>query len=230
MISHLITTSGHSYPPWIRSGNNPSMGGRQPASPGAAARGQPETANNTRNVGISPLEEKPATGKSNAVAGSKSVGDKTALSETDLALVRELKQRDLKVRQHEMAHLAASGGLAQGGPSYSYQRGPDGQNYAIGGHVNIDTSPGKTPEETLQKAQTVLAAALAPADPSGQDLAIAAQASQRAMKARMELTEQQAAERGDLFHRGEETPASRLAQRFVSAITPQPQPFIQLAA
>ncbi len=144
--------------------------------------------------------------------------------------MRELKQRDLKVRQHEMAHLIASGGLAQGGPKFSYQRGPDGQNYAVGGHVSIDTSPGKTPEETLQKAQTVMAAALAPADPSGQDRAIAAKASQMAIKARLEIAQQQAAERGDLMRRDESSPADRLAQRFIAAITPRSEPSIRLAA
>ena len=160
----------------------------------------------------------------------KAVANKTQLNEAELALVRELKQRDLRVRQHEMAHMVASGGLAQGGPNFSYQRGPDGQNYAIGGHVSIDTSPGKTPEETLQKAQTVMAAALAPADPSGQDLAVAAKASQMAVKARTELAQQQAAERSDLSRRDEDSPAGRLAQRFSAAITPRPEPFIRLAA
>ncbi|HRY16385.1 MAG TPA: putative metalloprotease CJM1_0395 family protein, partial [Candidatus Competibacteraceae bacterium] len=138
--------------------------------------------------------------------------------------------RDRQVRQHEMAHIAASGGLAQGGPSYAYQRGPDGQNYAIGGQVHLDISPGKTPEETLQKAQTIQAAAVAPAEPSGQDRAIAAKASQMAMQARLELNQQEGAEKNGLSQRDEDSPARRLAQRFLSAVTPQPEPFIQLAA
>ena len=45
-----------------------------------------------------------------------------------------------KSRAHEMAHLAAAGGLATG-PYYEYQQGPDSKQYAVGGHVNIDTSP-----------------------------------------------------------------------------------------
>ena len=77
-----------------------------------------------------------------------------------------------------MAHLAASGGLATSGAIYSFQRGPDGQSYAVGGEVHIDVSPGRTPQETVTRAQTVIAAALAPADPSGQDRAVAAQARQ----------------------------------------------------
>lgn len=228
MIQHSSVRSDLAYPQWTRSGGYPQAGGyKQPGDPGAAAPGQPETENNASADSISP-RNKPATGADKAVSGS--IGSKPLLSEADLALVRKLKQRDLKVRQHEMAHMAASGGLAQGGPSYSYQRGPDGRNYAIGGHVNIDISPGKTPEETLQKAQAVRAAALAPADPSGQDIAIAAQASRMAMKARMELIQQQAEERGYSFNGDEDTPAGRLARRFNSAVTPQPGPLIQLAA
>lgn len=155
---------------------------------------------------------------------------KAQLNETELAVVRELKQRDQKVRQHEMAHIAASGGLAQGGAKYTYQKGPDGQNYAVGGHVNLDISPGKTPEETLRKAQTIQAAALAPADPSGQDRAIAAKASQMAMNARTELNQQQAPEQDNLSWRDDDSPAGQLARRFLSAVTPQPEPLIQLAA
>lgn len=99
--------------------------------------------------------------------------------------LRELQQRDREVRAHEAAHLAAAGDLAQGGASYSYQRGPDGKLYAVGGEVNIDTSavPGD-PQATLQKAQRIRNAALAPAQPSAQDRAVATEASVMAAEAR----------------------------------------------
>lgn len=115
----------------------------------------------------------------------------TSLSEEALALVDQLKARDTEVRQHEQAHLAASGGLATSGASYTYQRGPNGVNYAIGGEVNIDTAPGSTPQETIQRAQTIEAAALAPAQPSGQDRAVAAAAQQMENQARAQLAQQQ---------------------------------------
>jgi len=83
--------------------------------------------------------------------------------------------------------MAAAGGLARGGASYSYETGPDNRRYAVGGEVSIDTSPGKTPQETLQKAQAIRAAAQAPAKPSQQDLAVAASAGQMAAEARAEL-------------------------------------------
>jgi hypothetical protein len=113
----------------------------------------------------------------------------TKLSSEALALVDKLKARDTEVRQHEQAHLAAAGGLATSGASYSYQRGPNGVDYAIGGEVNIDTSPGATPQETIDRARTIQTAALAPAEPSGADRAVAAQAQQMALQARAELAQ-----------------------------------------
>ncbi|MGW8393268.1 putative metalloprotease CJM1_0395 family protein [Pseudoduganella sp. HUAS MS19] len=112
-------------------------------------------------------------------------------SPEDQAKIDQLKARDLKVRQHEQAHLAAAGSLATSGATYTYQRGPDGVNYAVGGEVNIDTSPGRTPEETIAKARQVQAAALAPADPSGQDRSVAARAAQMAQQAQVELSAMQ---------------------------------------
>ena len=118
-------------------------------------------------------------------------------SPEDQATIDKLKANDLKVRQHEQAHLAAAGSLATSGATYTYQRGPDGVNYAVGGEVNIDTSPGRTPEETIEKARQVQAAALAPADPSGQDRSVAARAAQMALQAQAELSaKQQEVQRG----------------------------------
>ena len=94
-----------------------------------------------------------------------------------LRVLTALRSRDQAVRAHEAAHMAAGGGYITGGATYSYQRGPDGANYAVGGEVGIDTSPisGK-PEETAAKMRIVRAAALAPSDPSAADLSVAAAA------------------------------------------------------
>lgn len=101
--------------------------------------------------------------------------------------IQKLQSTDRNVRNHEAAHLAAAGGLATGGANFTFQRGPDGRLYAIGGEVNINTSPGKTPQETLTKARQIRAAALAPADPSPQDMAVANQASQMEAEAMQEI-------------------------------------------
>ncbi|MDR1854306.1 MAG: hypothetical protein LBR05_05310 [Azoarcus sp.] len=109
------------------------------------------------------------------------------LSEEDLRRVEKLKTTDRKVRAHEAAHMAAGGGMITHGATYTYETGPDGKKYAVAGEVGIDTSKGRTPEETLQRAQQIRAAALAPADPSGQDRRVAAEASQMAAEARVEI-------------------------------------------
>lgn len=94
-----------------------------------------------------------------------------------------LAATDRKVRAHEQAHQAAGAGLA-GGASYQYQRGPDGRQYAVAGEVSIDLTPGRTPDETVARARQVQAAALAPADPSAQDRAVAARAARMELEAR----------------------------------------------
>ncbi len=103
------------------------------------------------------------------------------------AQVDKLKAADMKVRQHEQAHLAAAGGLATSGPTYTYLRGPNGVNYAVAGEVAIDASPGATPQETIERARRIQAAALAPADPSAQDRSVAARAGQMERDARAQL-------------------------------------------
>ncbi|KPZ64605.1 SprA-related family protein [Pseudoalteromonas sp. P1-16-1b] len=107
--------------------------------------------------------------------------------EQELQQIKELKARDTEVRTHEQAH-ASVGGQYAGSPSYEYQRGPDGTNYAVGGEVPIDVGViNGDPQATIDKMQTVRAAALAPAEPSGADRAIAADATQKIAAAQAEL-------------------------------------------
>jgi hypothetical protein len=116
------------------------------------------------------------------------------LKQEDQQEVDKLKARDREVRTHEQAHVAAGGQHIRGGIQYDFQRGPDGRNYAVGGHVNIDVSEEKTPEATVTKMQQVKRAALAPAEPSGADRAVAAAASQKEQAARSEIAEEQQTE------------------------------------
>lgn len=122
---------------------------------------------------------------------SKVSSNATALTPEQQQQVDRLKQTDLKVRAHEQAHISVGADLVRGGPSFTYTTGPDNKRYAIGGEVSIDVSPGRTPEETIPKAQHIRATALAPADPSPQDHSVAAQASQLEGRARQELFAQQ---------------------------------------
>jgi hypothetical protein len=116
--------------------------------------------------------------------------DKTSpdgLTAGERDVVRQLAARDREVRQHEQAH-ARAGGAQAGSPSFSYQTGPDGKRYAVGGSVPIDTAPVKgDPEATIAKMAVVIAAALAPASPSGPDRRIAAQAQSTRLAALSEL-------------------------------------------
>lgn len=130
-------------------------------------------------------------------AGPESAGLKKAdgkpLSDEEQKQVKQLEKRDLEVKAHEAAHKASAGGNVRGGASYDYQTGPDGRQYAVGGHVDIDVSPVQgNPRATLQKAQTVQRAALAPADPSGQDRAVAAAAARMALQAQGEVAQESA--------------------------------------
>lgn len=110
------------------------------------------------------------------------------LTEEEQKQVEELKARDTEVRAHEQAHIAAGGSYVRGGAKYDYQTGPDGKKYAVGGEVSIDTSAVEgDPQATINKAQVILKAALAPAEPSGQDKAVASQARQMMASARKEL-------------------------------------------
>lgn len=105
--------------------------------------------------------------------------------------LRELQETDRKVRAHEAAHLAAAGGLAVSGASFTLTRGSDGRYYATGGEVSISTSEGRNPQDSLARAQQIRAAALAPADPSAQDYRVAAQAARMEASARQALAAQQ---------------------------------------
>ena len=111
--------------------------------------------------------------------------------------IRELAARDREVRAHEQAH-ASVGGQYAGSASFTFERGPDGVNYAVGGEVPISLpSGGDDPQATLAAAEQVRRAALAPADPSPQDRSVAAEASQISAQAQADIAELQAQERAD---------------------------------
>lgn len=105
----------------------------------------------------------------------------------DQQQISALQKRDQEVRSHESAH-AAVGGSVTGAPSFSFERGPDGKNYAVNGEVSVDLSPvAGDPRATIAKMQTVHAAALAPINPSSQDKQVAAAATQTIAQAQTEI-------------------------------------------
>lgn len=141
--------------------------------------------------GIAASSRDDAESTASSTESEGEVGRHQELTPEQQRELQQLQNRDQQVRDHEAAHMAASGGLLINPASFTFQAGPDGNRYAVGGEVTIDTSPiSGNPEATIQKALQIQAAALAPADPSVQDRAVAASAMQMAMAARMELAQQ----------------------------------------
>jgi len=183
------------------------------AGRGPVADEQEQAADNTQAAG--------STGRSTA----KGL-DGEPLNLGEVAQLAELKKADTAVRAHEQAHLAAAGGLAKGGASFTYQKGPDGRKYAVGGEVQIDTSKGATPEETVAKMMRVRAAALAPANPSPQDRKVAQSASLTMSEARVETNmegrkpeeQQEGAGQGAAAENAEGTSSATTTDRRKSAV------------
>jgi hypothetical protein len=151
----------------------------------ARTRENSKPAANTNN---SPFSQESSKLEISAEGLQKSNDSK--LTEAEEKQVKELKERDSEVRQHEQAHLAAAGQHAKGGIHYEFQNGPDNKSYAVGGHVNIDTSKvPNDPKATVDKAQQIKRSALAPAEPSGQDRKVAGEAQKMEAEARNEIRE-----------------------------------------
>jgi hypothetical protein len=141
------------------------------------------------------LDSIPGGNRTGANAGTKITkarddGDGESAKPSDDAAndpaIAELEKIQNDVIAHEAAHKAAAGRF--GGPvSYTYTTGPDGKRYITGGEVPISTPPTDDPEEALRNALMVARAALAPGDPSGQDIAVAASAAQMASQARAKI-------------------------------------------
>lgn len=113
--------------------------------------------------------------------------DDTQEEQENTKIIAELQSRDKEVKSHESAH-ASTGGSITGSPEYTYETGPDGKKYAVEGEVSVDLSPvAGDPQATIAKMKKVHTAALAPANPSSQDIKVAASASQQILEAQSEL-------------------------------------------
>lgn len=104
-------------------------------------------------------------------------------------MLQALKNRDKKVKAHELAHTSVGGQYAQAA-HFSYEKGSDGVMYAVAGEVSIDTSKvANDPEATLRKAKIIQRAALAPTDPSAQDRQVATAAIAMGQQAQLEIAQ-----------------------------------------
>jgi len=77
----------------------------------------------------------------------------------------KLRDRHEEVVRHERAHFEAAGELAISGPVLSdFVTGPDGRQYATGGHVMIDTSETGDAIEDMRRGEIIVRAAEAPTE------------------------------------------------------------------
>lgn len=92
-----------------------------------------------------------------------------------------IKQRYDEIYAHELAHKNAAGAF---GGSIVIEK--NGEGIPVGGHVAIQMPKldPQNPDKTIQHADTVIRAAMAPSDPSSQDYKVAAEASSIRSKAR----------------------------------------------
>jgi len=132
----------------------------------------------------------PPVVKPDAIPEKKLQPGPPQLNEAQLLEISKLKSRDTELRQHEQAHLSASAGVDVSNASFTYQRGPNGVNYAVSGDVRIDTSAELKPEDRLVQAAMISDVALAPPEPTPTDRAVAAKAQQMAQQARIEIMQQ----------------------------------------
>ena len=145
---------------------------------------QAETENKTRDAAQE--EEKSFVSEKEKVDES----NKTELSDEDMRKIEALKLRDTEVKNHEMAHIAAGAQYITRRATFEYETGPDNKRYAVGGEVGIDVSEENDLQATINKMQTVQKAALAPAEPSSADRAVASTASRKEVEARNELSQE----------------------------------------
>ena len=112
-------------------------------------------------------------------SGSDGYKNEEELSETDRVLLEKLRARDAMVRWHEAAHMLVAGGQADGLVQYTYQTGPDGRPYAIGGSVKISIISSPTSaEDAANQADTARRAAMANGTMSLQDMLVAMRAAE----------------------------------------------------
>lgn len=143
--------------------------------------------------------------------------------------ISELKAVEQKVKAHEQAHQSVGGKFA-GGISYDFQKGPDGQEYIVGGEVPIQMPKSEDPEETIQVMEQVRRSALAPANPSSQDMQVASKASQAILEAQSELKSKENKNADEQHHEGIRNQAIQKYQQQQGSFMRKPQTIFDQSA
>ena len=113
---------------------------------------------------------RPPAGKADEAAAVGPAGARlpNQLSDEEKRVVEALRRRDAAVRREEEAHAAVAGKYGSP-PVYTYERGPDGRLYRVGGAVAINATVSGDPEELRRAGSRITAAAFAPVRPSSAD-------------------------------------------------------------
>ncbi len=136
---------------------------------------------------------------------------------------RKIKRIDREVRRRELANRAVAGNYARGSVSFEYVTGPDGNKYAVEGHINIDVrSVPNNPKATIRKAQAIRNIKLASGN-SPQGRSVSAEVARMEREARMELKTEQRKESDDVTKAVEttdSTPSQNLILNYKSPFNP----------
>lgn len=144
---------------------------------------------------------------------------------TKYRILAQLRSIDISVKTHEKAHQAVLGAYAMGQTRFVRVRGPDGQFYAVGGSIKVNTQPIRgNPHATIRKARLIRMAALGPMNPSMQDMKIAVQAYRMEVKARRELAEEREEERKERAEKTSELRQTTLQKGRLSVLFPLKMP------
>lgn len=186
-MTAAISSTYTSFSRWFGSESTQTRGSDNPGDVVSSASSNSSSISNavpSDSEGLDLRREQRVAGSS----ASAQVQLDTQLDGQEQQIVQELSARDREVRTHEQAHQNAGGSLT-GAASYTYEKGPDGQLYAVGGGVSVQM-PGKSgdPQRDMAMARQVAGAALAPAEPSAQDRRVAQMALQMVAEAQAELS------------------------------------------
>lgn len=131
---------------------------------------------NFEHVYTSPIEKKKEITLFENVLQSRLIEELTAL-----------KKQDDTIKKHEQVHYSVARQYSEL-PTFQYQKGSDGNRYVVKGEVNFKMiSSDDSPDAAIKKMQQIYLAALAPADPSTDDLTLAIQAIHSITDLRLQL-------------------------------------------
>ena len=137
--------------------------------------------------------------------------------------ISQLQQTEQEVIQHENAHKSVGAGVT-GAVTYTHTTGPDDQRYINGGEVAIQmpATTGET-DETLQLLEKVRQAALAPTEPSPQDLRVAASASAQIQQVRADKYGEPIEEQQEVAPFADEDLTFEMPEKFQKDFTRNPE-------